>query len=328
MMGYGKEIYQSAIAVLETRKRRAEDEAQEHKQAFYQLYPRAEEIDRELSKTAIAAAKAVLNGSNAVQQLHLLKDHNLALQKERHALLLQAGLSDNALEPHYLCEKCGDTGYIDGRMCSCMKDLLRKEAYRKLNEQTPVSLCRFEDFSLDYYSDIPEHPGEPSPRKEMEQIFNDCQRYAQQFSLDSPNLLLQGGTGLGKTHLSLAIASAAIDRGYGIIYGSAQNLATNLERERFQHERAEDSSRIMLDCDLLILDDLGTEFITSFVTAAIYNIINTRLMAQKPTIINTNLSMQELESRYTERFVSRIIGSYEVWTFRGRDIRLKKRLSH
>ena len=137
----------------------------------------------------------------------------------------------------------------------------------------------------------------------MEQILRYCKAYANQFSMDSPNLLMQGGTGLGKTHLSLAIAHEAIEKGYGVIYGSAQNMVTNLEKERFQKDsEQQDTNQLMLQCDLLIIDDLGTEFSTSFVTAAIYNIVNTRLMTHKPTIISTNLSMKELEKRYTERF--------------------------
>lgn len=144
--------------------------------------------------------------------------------------------------------------------------------------------------------------------------------------MESPNLLMQGGTGLGKTHLSLAIAHEAIEKGYGVIYGSAQNMVTNLEKERFQKDNEQqDTNQLMLQCDLLIIDDLGTEFSTSFVTAAIYNIVNTRLMTHKPTIISTNLSMKELEERYTERFASRILGSYIPLFFRGKDIRQQKR---
>ena len=144
--------------------------------------------------------------------------------------------------------------------------------------------------------------------------------------MDAPNLLMQGGTGLGKTHLSLAIAHEAIEKGYGVIYGSAQNMVTNLEKERFQKDNEQqDTNQLMLQCDLLIIDDLGTEFSTSFVTAAIYNIVNTRLMTHKPTIISTKLSMKELEERYTERFASRILGSYIPLFFRGKDIRQQKR---
>ncbi len=136
---------------------------------------------------------------------------------------------------------------------------------------------------------------------------------------------MQGGTGLGKTHLSLSIANEAIERGFGVIYGSTQNLASSLEKERFRRDSDDETNQMLLSCDLLILDDLGTEFSTSFIDAAIYNIVNTRLMSKRPTIISTNLSLREMETRYTERFVSRIIGSYIRLFFYGSDVRQQRR---
>ena len=132
---------------------------------------------------------------------------------------------------------------------------------------------------------------------------------------------MQGSTGLGKTHLSLAIARAAIDKGFGVIYGSVQNLMAKLEQDRFGRGNEGESAKAMLECDLLILDDLGTEFTTQFVTASMYNLVNSRLLAAKPTIISTNLSMKDLNDKYTERFTSRIIGGYDRLVFLGRDIR-------
>jgi len=229
------------------------------------------------------------------------------------------------LEPSFACNACKDEGFIDGRMCSCLKKLMRIQACNQLNASTPLALCTFDNFSLSYYPNEPSDSG-ISAYQQMEQILRYCKAYAAQFSMDAPNLLMQGGTGLGKTHLSLAIAHEAIEKGYGVIYGSAQNMVTNLEKERFQKDNEQqDTNQLMLQCDLLIIDDLGTEFSTSFVTAAIYNIVNTRLMTHKPTIISTNLSMKELEERYTERFASRILGSYIPLFFRGKDIRQQKR---
>ena len=325
-MGYGKEVYQSAITLLNEKRQRENEEAEERKNVFYTMYPRAQEIQRLLSSTAIQAARAVLNGGNTAEQLKQLKEHNLALQKEFQDLLRQAGLPENYLEPHYCCEKCQDTGYIDGRMCQCLKELLRKEAYRRLNEMTPLSLCTFDSFSLEYYPETAENANGVSPKRQMENVFRYCKNYSQNFSLSSPSLILQGGTGLGKTHLSLSIASEVIDKGYGVIYGSSQNIATTLERERFSRDSDDETNRLLLGCDLLILDDLGTEFSTSFVEAAVYNIINTRLMAQRPTIISTNLSFLEMQKRYSERFVSRIIGSYIRLQFYGKDVRQQKRM--
>lgn len=326
-MAYGKEIYKIALGILNDRRIKENETAEERRSAFHLMYPRAREIERQLTSTAIAAAKAVLNGGDTVTELNRLKVENLSLQRELDQLLQSAGLDRNYLQPHYQCKKCGDTGYIDGRMCSCLKELLRKTAYQRLNEMTPLALCSFDSFSLDYYPEVSQKEGEISPRKQMENILRYCRNYARDFCLESSSLIMQGGTGLGKTHLSLAIANSAVQKGFGVIYVSSQNMATSLERERFgRGEQDEDTNALLLGCDLLIMDDLGTEFATSFIDAAIYNIVNTRLMAGRPTIISTNLSFYELQKRYSERFVSRIIGSYVRLTFLGKDVRQQKRM--
>lgn len=323
-MGYSREVYDSAMAVLRQRKNRAEQEAEQRRSSFYLICPRAKEIQRELASVASSTARAVFGGKNTAQALSELKEKSLALQKEREELLLGAGLEKDALQPKYQCMRCGDTGYIDGRMCGCLKSLLRQEAYRRLNEMTPLTLSGFEQFDLRYYSDRQESGG-VSPRSHMKAVLEGCKNYAANFQAHSNSLLFQGRTGLGKTHLSLSIAREVIQKGYGVVYGSVQNFATELEKERFGRSDG-DTNQLLLNCDLLILDDLGTEFSTTFVTAALYNIINTRLMAEKPTIISTNLSMKELLERYGERMVSRMIGGYERVMFAGRDVRQLKNL--
>lgn len=324
-MGYGKDVYQAVMEKLNLQRVAAEQESRRRRDDFYAACPRAAEIERLLSHTAVQAAKAVLGSGNSGEILAKLKENNLALQEERRQLLASAGLPEDYLQPHYQCPKCEDTGYIDGRMCSCLKELLRKEAYRRLNDSTPLSLCTFDSFSLSYYPDTSDSPDRPSPRAQIGKILSYCRRYASNFSPDSPSLLMQGGTGLGKTHLSLSIANEAIERGFGVIYGSTQNLASSLEKERFRRDSDDETNQMLLSCDLLILDDLGTEFSTSFIDAAIYNIVNTRLMSKRPTIISTNLSLREMETRYTERFVSRIIGSYIRLFFYGSDVRQQRR---
>ncbi|WP_243112887.1 ATP-binding protein [Caproiciproducens galactitolivorans] len=324
-LGYSREIYESAERILAERRKTAENAAAERKSIFYSCYPEAKKIESALSKTAIAAARAIFGGGNAKEQLTKLKQENQMLQNQMNELLASAGHNSDYLEPPYVCKKCSDTGYIDGRMCSCMKKLLRAQAYENLNKLTPLSLSTFESFSLDYYPDIAEN-GRESPRRIMEKVFYNCQNYARNFSLSSPSLIMQGGTGLGKTHMSLAIANTAIKKGFGVVYCSVNNIITQLEHEHFGRDAQGDTDRLLLECDLLILDDLGTEFRSAFSCAEIYNIVNTRLMTQKPTIISTNLSLQELQERYTERFASRIMGDYVRVLFCGKDNRLQKRL--
>jgi DNA replication protein DnaC len=325
-MGYSREIYDAVGLILSDRRKKAENEVAERKAAFYRLYPKAEEIESILSTTAISAAKAIFSGGSAKERLEQLRRNNLALQKELSDLLNNAGYGEDYLMPRYSCGQCGDTGYIDGKMCDCMKKLLQAEAYRRLNTLTPLSLSTFESFSLDYYQDTRENNEYKSPRQIMGDTLQYCIRYAEKFSMDSPNLILTGGTGLGKTHMSLAIANLAIQKGYGVVYCSVNNIITKLEREHFGRDEG-DTGRLLTECDLLILDDLGTEFKNAFSCAEIYNIVNTRLMAQKPTIISTNLSTSELLDYYTERFASRIIGSYRRIPFVGKDIRQQKRLN-
>jgi DNA replication protein DnaC len=321
-LGYGREIYSSAEKILRERRRSAEEEAEKRRAALFKKCPGARQMERKLAATAVAAAKAVLGGKDAAEQLKKLKEENLALQSDFSRLLAENGI--DSLEPHYHCPSCKDTGYVDGKMCGCMKDLLRTESYRRLNALTPLSLSTFDSFSLDYYS--PEsRDGRPSDREVMESTFRYCASYAHQFHMRSPNLIMTGGTGLGKTHLSLAIAREAIRKGFGVVYCSVGNLVTKLESEHFGRDRGTGTADSLRDCDLLILDDLGTEFKSSFTSAAIYNIINTRLMLQKPTIISTNLSTKEMVEDYSERFASRIIGSYRRIVFVGKDIRQQKR---
>lgn len=321
-LGYGREIYDSAEKILRGRRRTAEEESEKRRASFYNICPRAKQIERRLASTAVTAAKAVLSGKNAAEQLKELKAENLGLQAELSQLLAENGIE--SLAPQYCCPSCKDTGYIDGKMCDCLKELLRTESYRRLNALTPLSLSTFGSFSLNYYSEEARE-NRPCDRDIMQNTFRYCVSYAQHFTMNSPNLIMTGGTGLGKTHLSLAIASEVIRKGFGVVYCSVGSLVSKLENEHFGREAGNAAMDSLQDCDLLILDDLGTEFKSSFSSSAIYNVINMRLMLQKPTIISTNLTTKEMVDCYSERFASRIIGSYRRIVFVGKDIRQQKR---
>lgn len=326
-MGYSRQVYLQAENELNKRHSDAQRKAQRALDAFYAVCPEAETVRRRIASTASQAAKAVLRGTDVRASLETLKAENLTLQRHFAELLAAHGYTREDIEPQYVCKKCEDTGYVDGRMCACHRALLRQIAYENLNRISPLTLSTFADFSLDYYSDERVNGGR-SDREQMRYILDYCRRYADNFSKDAGNLFFTGATGLGKTHLSLAIASAAIDKGYGVVYGTAQNFAISLERERFTRpEEGGDTLELLSECDLLIIDDLGMEISSSYITAMIYNVIDTRIMLKKPTIISTNLSMQELEKRYNERFVSRVLGFYDRMPFRGKDIRAKRKFS-
>ncbi len=322
-MGYGAKIYQAACQELEIRRRQAEETAQDNLERFFEKCPRAREIRREMGRNGANAAIAVLSGGNVREQLTQMKEQGLALKEEYDRLLAEHHVTQSDVTPQYQCSRCKDTGFVDGRMCQCLKNLQRQMAFQRLSMDAPLENSTFEEFSLEYYRE------DEKAYRQMEKVLAACKRYADNFRADSPSFLFWGGTGLGKTHLSLAIAGKAIEKGFGVVYGSAQSFAVALERERFLREQdmAEDADvqSQLTDCDLLILDDLGTEASSNYVKSAFYDIINSRMMKNKPTLISTNLTMKDLEKRYTPRFTSRIAGYYSKVQFLGNDVRLQKR---
>ena len=326
-MGYSPEVYELAEKELEKRRIVSEQELEKRRSILFSRSPRAEEIERTIAKTSVRAAKAVLKGADIKKELEALKKNNLELNRELDGIISDLGFSKDYLLPHYKCEACRDRGDIDGKMCSCMKILLRQISYDRLNSSSPLSLSDFDSFSLDYYSKTPPEEGKLSPYTCMAGVLSFCKKYARGFSTDSGSLLFQGAPGLGKTHLSLAIANELIEKGFGVIYASAPDLLARMSRESFSfdHNTAETTGQYLSECDLLILDDLGTEYSTKFTVASLYNIINTRMILSKPVIISTNLSMAELEEKYNQRIISRIIGTMGRVEFVGTDIRQLKR---
>lgn len=323
-MGYSKKTYATVQKILRERRQKAEQIAAAHKAEVAKKCPELLEIERQMAETGLSAIKTIGAGKNAGAIVQNLAKKNHELQECRKELLREFGYDENYLTPPYTCPICEDRGYVDNKTCACYERLLKEQAYKQLADETPLALCDFNSFSLSLYANTPDENG-LIPREEMEGIYRFCKSYAQNFSLESNSLFLYGKTGLGKTHLSLAIASEAIHKGYGVIYGSTQNLLSKLEKERFGRAEDEDTESLLLNCDLLILDDLGTEFITSYTVSEIYNIINTRGLRRKPTIINSNLNFSELQAKYSDRITSRILGSYTVLHFCGGDIRIALR---
>lgn len=323
-MGYSREVYDQAKFLLDSYRRQAVNENDERRKAFMAANPEYAELEREIAQTSIRLTRVMLSGQKDITDtVAQIRDSNLAMQQRQLAILRTQGCPDDYLQPKYHCPQCGDTGFIDGKMCACFKEILRKMAYEELNRTTPLELCSFQSFSLDFYPEKAQSSN-LSPRQIMEGVKRHCWEYANSFTLQSANLLFQGGVGLGKTHLSLAIAGRVISKGYGVIYGSAQNFFNTIESEHFG--RGEDKQYtldLLKGCDLLILDDIGTEFITQFTAAVFYDIINTRLLRLRPTIISTNLSIDGLKTRYDDRITSRISGNYTRVQFFGNDIRIE-----
>ena len=317
-MGFGKIIFEEARTELERRRQTAEAAANEQLERFYERCPAAREIREALARNAAGAAKAVVQGGNVRAEIKKLQDRARELNAEYDRLLAKTGLSREDITPRYTCPHCKDSGFVDGKLCDCFRQLQRSIAYEQLSMDVPLEKCTFSSFSLSYYKN------DPQAYRQMENILKTCKNYAEKFRNNSISLLFKGGTGLGKTHLSLAIAGEVIAKGYGVIYGSAQSFAVSLEKERFDRREQtdmEDTHSQLLSCDLLILDDLGAEFPSAYVSAALYDILNSRMLADKPTIISTNLSMNGLQDRYSERLASRIAGYYGKLEFLGNDHR-------
>ena len=319
-MGYSREVYDAATSELERRRTDAQAKASALHERMIKKHPRIREIEQEMANAAIRVAKAVLKGGDVTAAVEKIKTQNLSLQAELAEVLAGEGIHIPNFEPRYTCPVCEDTGYANHRMCDCFHALLREEAFRRLSYMGSMKDAGFDGLRLDYYPETKDSRTGFIPRTKMKEVIAYCRSYAADFDMRSPSLLLRGATGTGKTHISLAIARQAVNRGFGVIYGPVQKLLHQMEKEHFGREPG-NSGDMMIDCDLLILDDLGAEFSSPFYISCLYNLINSRMLDGRPTIISTNLDQGELMDRYGEQITSRIIGTFVPLTFAGRDIR-------
>ncbi|MBE6787315.1 MAG: hypothetical protein E7537_03100 [Ruminococcaceae bacterium] len=289
-------------------------EKQRHRQKLldsaYATNVRLLSIDNELASLGASLALTALSGD--IEKVEKIKSQSQLLSAEKSDILKKCGVEDIV----YDCSICCDSGYVNGKVCTCVKNIANKIAMSELSSLMPLEQCRFDNFDLKYYKD--------DAKKRMTSILKLCKEYVLDFNPNtSSNLLFLGEPGLGKTHLTLAIVSAVIEKGYMPVYGPAENLFNTIQKEKFEGEN-KGAFENMQNCDLLVIDDLGTEMVTSFTKSALYNLINTRMLTKKPTIINTNLSLKEIESIYSPRIASRLIGNFNANKFLGNDIRQQK----
>ena len=317
-MAYSQEVMNRARARLAEARADRESENREHLQQAYRKVPRLQEIDRQLRLTMAKAAQAAfVQGGDVQEMMQEARRENLLLQQER-AELAALYFEEGYLDDSPICDRCGGLGYVGSAMCECLAELCRQEQKKELTFLN-VGKESFEQFRLDYY------PEENNIRRIMERTFQACRRYAYSFSEKSANLLFSGDTGLGKTFLSACIARTVADSGYSVMYESAGHLFANLERAKFANdENARKEAEKYNVCDLLIVDDLGTEMPGNFVTSALYTLINDRMLSGKPTIISTNLNTEDFAHRYSPQIASRLRGGYTRIPFVGEDIRIVK----
>lgn len=323
-MAYSKEVVSRARARLAQAREDRESENRDHLARAYEKLPRLRQLDMELRRTMVEAAQAAFRqGEDGANALEAAKVKNKALQEERRQLAM-THFEEGYLDDSPICDSCGGQGYVGSNMCQCLAELCRQEQKKELTLLSGGNES-FSQFRLDYYPDRADPKYGVSPRTIMEKNLQNCRRYALTFTPNAGNLLFVGGTGLGKTFLSACVARSVADRGYSVVYETANRLFTNLERVKFTgDEDSRKEAEKYNTCDLLIIDDLGTEMPGQFVTAALYSLLNDRLLAGKPMVVSTNLNTEELKRRYSPQIASRLQGSFSQMIFLGEDIRILK----
>ena len=330
-MAYDPIVLRRAAEELERRRELRRRETGRRRTDAYRRQPRLEQLDRQLQGTmAQLISTALRKGEDPAGAVRALKDKNLAIQEERSALLAQLGLDRDSLEDTPACPKCGDSGWRGAHMCSCLKEIYTREQNKELSKLLDLGSQSFDTFRLDYYSPQRQNGQFLSPRENMEWVLRLCRDFVDNFGRGGvKNLYFHGTPGLGKTFLSACIARAVSEQGHSVVYDTAGNIFAQFEQRKFQRfedsRDARDETRRYLNCDLLILDDLGSELTTQFTQSALYELINTRLVAGRKTVISSNLSLGEMAQRYSPQIASRISGEFHDLWFFGEDIRVLKK---
>jgi DNA replication protein DnaC len=328
-MSLDGKILGKAIEQLSKRNKKREADINRLREKVYRTIPRVAEIDAELSRALVDAASAALDGgADPEEAVRKVGIQNLALQAERAELMAAAGFPVDCLDEKPSCAKCGDRGFIGSKPCECLMKLYKEEQRKELSATLKLGVETFDAFNLDYYSNIPESDSKISARTRMENIYEACLQYALKFNKNSPSLFFTGNPGLGKTFLSTCIAKEVSEKEYSVVYDTASSVFSKFEESKFSKNQDPDELHEELSryykCDLMILDDLGTEMTTAFTISALYDLVNTRLTSGKQTIISSNLSINDIRRRYSPQIASRLEGEYINLVFDGKDIRLLK----
>ena len=331
-MAYDANIIQRAAARLEEDRRRRADQLAQRRKAAYAREPRLAELDKQLMRTMPEVIRLALRrGVSPVEDMQRLRSDSLALQEEYGNLLEGIGMARDALENKPACALCGDSGWRGTEMCSCLKELCAQEQFQELSKLLLLGEQSFDSFQMDFYGQNIWPGQSTSPRANMELVYEVCLNYAEKFGrFPLKNLFLSGPPGLGKTFLSACIARSVSQQGRSVVYDTAVSVFAQFENRKFQRalegvQSARDDARRYLSCDLLILDDLGSELTTPFVQSALYELVNSRLSTRRHTVISSNLTMEAAAKRYSPAIVSRLEGEYHVLHFFGEDIRLLKK---
>lgn len=322
-------LYHNAADIIDKRQSERRELIETRKKEIYRKIPRIAEIEARLNKTGMLLLSSVAdNGSTAEDAVARIMAENKAFNKEMENLLADNGYDKSYLNPPFICSLCSDTGYTeDNKLCSCLKTELTKKALREANLTEYMAGQTFEKFNLSYYDNEIKNSVGIGARENAASILSVAKSFVENFDDTNTNLLFYGPSGLGKTFLSSAIAAELLKRGKDVLYISANSLFPSLENMHFGRtdEKSSYITEKALNADLLILDDLGAEFVTQFTASELFRIMNQRLLSGKKMVFSSNLTLPEIENTYSERIVSRIIGSFETLRFFGEDIRKKKK---
>ena len=317
-MSFNRENVSRVREDFVSRRREAAEESDRRKAELYEKIPELRGVDRQIASIGVQVMGAALQGGDVDGALTEMRANHDALRARRAEMLIAAGYPADYSDIRYRCEICLDTGFTGTKMCTCMRRALVTAGYESSGIGTLMQTQGFDSFSLSYYTG--------TEREAMERNVSALLEFARNFPAHKgENWLLIGATGLGKTHLSTSVAKEVIDGGCDVVYETAHDVFSAFERERFgRGEAAEGATDRYFDCDLLIIDDLGTELSNQFTLSCLYNIINSRVNGHRSTIINTNLTGAELRARYADRITSRLFGEFKPLLFAGKDIRAQK----
>lgn len=322
-MGINERYFNAAMEKLNKRRSDNGIITDMRRSEVYEKIPEYGDLAEKLAETGHKLVMLVMqkSGGEVSDGVSQLEQENRDTRRRMAELLKNAGYPEDYLEPVYTCPKCKDKGTVGGKWCGCFQRLMLDEAARELNENSPLELSTFESFKTEYYPELINPEMHVSEHTIMERNLSYCKDYAKDFTPDSCGILMSGATGLGKTHLSLAIAAAVIEKGYSVIYGSAPEILRILEREYFG-KSDNDTMSALNGCDLLILDDLGAEMEKPLYSSLLYEMVNSRVSRSRPMIVSTNYSTNELLKHYQDKLCSRLL-SFHVMMFYGSDIRRK-----
>lgn len=320
------ELFREAQRRVAARRQRAVTRAQAARETAYALHPELPAAEEAVRGAGLALALAAVQGQSETE-LAAARATLAAKQAALQSILRAAGYPDGSapFEPAYTCPDCRDTGTLNGVPCHCVRALVRELRREDINQSSPLELCSFDSFDVERYPDTghPELSG--TVRDYMRKVLAYCRTYAEYFGPKSPSLMFKGTAGLGKTHLALAIADAVLEAGHDVLYTSAAALVARLGQEHFDFDSGQEWYQACTEAELLILDDLGTEYVNALTVSMLYELINTRMLCRRPTIYTTNITDAAVfEARYTEKVSSRILGGCVVYKFFGEDQRHPK----